>query len=281
MPDATPQPSQAPGGVTHIGLLAGEGAFPVLLAQAARARSVRVTAFGLRGVTSPDLERHADAVHYVELGRFDELMNLLHKCGVTQMIMAGRVKHASIFQLFKLDRRGLKMAAKLANWKANSVLGVVTQELAEEGIEVLDSTMFLRGCMPAKGLLTPGCPPSDELMKEIEFGLEHARGIAALDIGQSVAVKQQSVVAAEAMEGTDAMIERAGQIAGPGIVLVKVSKPAQDKRFDVPVMGLTTVKKLIEAKAAALAFPGGEVLFFDQAEAVALAEKNHLTIIAV
>ncbi|MBI3737403.1 LpxI family protein, partial [Candidatus Sumerlaeota bacterium] len=165
--------------------------------------------------------------------------------------------------------------------KANSILNVVTAELESENIHVLDSTLFLRSCLPGKELLTKACPPSEETQADIDFGYELAKQVAGLDIGQTVVVKSQSVVAVEAMEGTDAAIERAADIAGEGIVVVKVSKPQQDRRFDVPVLGLTTIEKLVKVRAAALAFSGGETLFFDEKEAVALAEANKITIIGV
>lgn len=280
MVNPQPQPAALPA-IEHLGLLAGEGDFPMLVAKAARSRGVRVTAFGLHDITSPELASQVDSMNWVEIGRFEDLFRGLHEHGVNKIIMAGRVKHTSIFQLFKLDKRGLKIVASLPNWKADTILGRITREFEAEGIEVLDSTLFLRDCMAASSLLTPACRPSEGTLRDIDFAIEHARGIAALDIGQSIAVKQLSVVAVEAMEGTDAMIERAGEIAGPGVVVAKVGKPKQDARFDVPIVGLTTIKKLVAAQAAALAFPGGEVLFFDQPEAIALAEKNNLTILGV
>ncbi len=267
--------------IGQLGLVAGEGQFPLLIARAAKERDVAVTAFGLRGVTSDQLESEVRAMHWLELGQFEKLIQLFHSEGITKTVMAGRIKHNSIFQLAKMDMRGFKLMAKMINKKANSILGVVIKEFESENIEVLDSTMFLRSCMPGKGLLTPGCRATEEIETDIEFGYDLAKQIAGLDIGQTVVVKNQSVVAVEAMEGTDAAIERAGEIAGEGIVVVKVSKPMQDRRFDVPVIGLTTIHKLIKVKGAALAFSGGETLFFDEKEAVALAESNKIAIIGV
>ncbi len=269
------------GEITKLGLIAGEGAFPFLVARAARDFSIPVTAFGVRGITSSDLEAEVETIHWMEIGQFGRLIRTCHAEGISNAVMCGRVKHSSIFQLTRIDGRGLKMLAKMVNKKANSILGVVTQELERENIHVLDSTLFLRSFMPGKGLLTSLRPPNSDVRKDIEFGHELAKQIAGLDVGQTVVVKGLSVVAVEAMEGTDAAILRGGQIAGPGVVVVKVSKPQQDKRFDVPVFGITTIQKMIEVKAAALAFSADETLFFDQAEAVDLAQSHKITLIGV
>lgn len=267
--------------IDHLGLLAGEGEFPVLIARAARGMSIPITGFGIKDLTPEAFASEVDQMHWLKMGKFDRLIDLLHDHGISKIIMAGRIRHTSIFRLFNLDRRGLKVMSRLRDFKADSILQVVSEELLDENIEVLDSTMFLRELMPAPGLLTPGLPPHEELLRDIAFGLDHARKIAGMDIGQTIVVKRQSVVAVEAMEGTDETIERAGRIAGPGCVMVKVSKPRQDSRFDVPVIGLSTIRNLIKIRAAALAFPGDNVLFFNQAEAIAAAQENELTILAL
>lgn len=267
--------------VHHLGLIAGEGEFPLLIARAARSRSIPVTAFGLRGVTSPELEQIADTVHWVKLGDLDKVLRLCREAGITKAVMAGRIKHTAIFQPGLFGPSDLFKLAKLANKKADSVLGLVTQEFARENIEILDQALFVRSCMPRAGLLTPACPPSPDTLRDIEFGIEMARRSAGLDIGQTVVVKNLSIVAVEAMEGTDETIERAGRVAGEGIVVVKVSKPQQDRRFDLPVVGLTTVRKMAAARAAALAFPGGEVLVFNQDEALQLAAANNISVVGI
>lgn len=276
MPDHDPELN-----IDNLGLLAGEGDFPLLVARAARSRSIPVTAVGIQGLTSPILENEVTTMHWIKFGQFDRAIRLLQSSGVRKLIMVGRVKHNQIFKLSSIDMRGLKLIARLANKKADSILGLVAEELAKENLELLDSSLFLRDCMPPSGLLTPKVRPTEDLRRDFEFGIEHARALAGLDIGQSIVVKSQSVVAVEAMEGTDATIERAGRIAGAGIVLCKVAKPRQDRRFDLPVLGLTTVRKLADVGAAGLAFPGGEVLFFDHEEAVALAERHKICILAV
>lgn len=274
--DAPPDPK-----IEHLGLIAGEGDFPLLVARAARSRSVAVTAVALIGLASPEIEQVATTTHWIKFGKVDQVIKTLQASGARHVIMVGRVPHNQIFKLANIDVRGVKLLARLANKKADTVLATVVEEFARENLEVVDSSIFLRDCMPPAGLLTPNVPPTDELMRDFEFGIHHAKSIAGLDIGQSILVKSQTVVAVEAMEGTDATIERAGRIGGPGAVLCKVAKPQQDNRFDIPLLGLKTIQMLVEAKAAGLAFPGGEVLFFDRDEAVALAEANGICIYAV
>lgn len=267
--------------IGRLGLLAGEGAFPLMVARAARSHEVSVVAVGVEGLTIPDLEAEVDVMHWVRFGQFDSMIRVLQGEGITKLILAGRIKHNSIFQWTRIDARGRRLMARVATRKADSLLAAVTQEFANENIEVLDSTLFLRGCMPGAGLLTPKAPPDARVRQDIEFGLKDAREIARLDIGQTIVVKNKSVVAVEAMEGTDRTIARAAELAGEGIVVVKVNKPNQDRRFDVPVVGSTTINGLIAARAAALAFPADEILFFDRAESCARAENHGVTVIAV
>lgn len=280
MQPATVHELSAGMGLHHLGLIAGEGKFPFLLAKAAKDRNIFVTAIGIHGITSPDLTQEVDAMFWVEFGQFNRLIEVCHEAGIQKAVMAGRIKHHSIFQLAKIDRRGIKLLAKTASKKADALLGAITDELASEDIEILDSTMLLRECMPPAGLLTPTVPPSPSVMDDILFGRPLANSIAGLDVGQTIVVKHKTIVAVEAMEGTNQAILRAGEIAGEDCVVIKVSKPRQDRRFDVPVIGLTTVKKLIAARCAALAIPGGEALFFEQEEACTLAAAHGITIYA-
>lgn len=279
-PAPVPETCSPSNGLHHLGLIAGEGQFPFLLAKAARERKISVTAIGINGITSPDLTREVDAMHWVEFGQFNKLIEICHNEGIHQAMMAGRIKHNSIFQLSKIDRRGIKLLAKAASKKADALLGAITDELARENIQILDSTLLMRECMPPAGLLTPTAPPSQAVLDDIHFGRPIATSIAGLDVGQTVIVKQKTVVAVEAMEGTNETITRAGAVAGEGCVVIKVSKPRQDKRFDVPVVGLTTIRKMAQAQCTALAFPGGEALFFEREEACALAAAHGITIYA-
>jgi UDP-2,3-diacylglucosamine hydrolase len=195
-------------------------------------------------------------------------------------MMAGRVPHNSIFQYRHFDARALKLIAKAVNRKADTLLGAVTAELEREGIEVLDSSLFLKSLMPPPGLLTGDRQPTEGEQDDIDFGWPIAKAVAGQDIGQSIVVKGRAVIAVEAMEGTDECIRRAGEVAGPGCIVIKVSKPAQDLRFDIPVIGKTTLKHMVEAGCTALAFSARESLLFDQDEVLRVASENNISILA-
>jgi hypothetical protein len=278
-----PIPVDAPttfSGLAHLGIIAGEGEFPFRVARAARNRNILVTAIGIKGITPPSLAAEVDQMHWVDFGKMNRLIELCHEAGFNKAVMVGRIHHKNIFKLARIDWRGIKMLARAPTRRADDLLDVVTSELARENIELLDSTLLLRECMPPAGLLTPACPPSDAILDDIEFGRPLAKHIASVDVGQTIVVKQRAVVAVEAMEGTDKTILRAGEIAGPGCVVIKVCKPNQDRRFDVPVVGLNTVRKLVTARCAALAFTGGETLFFEQESACQLAADHGITLYA-
>ena len=264
----------------HIGLIAGEGKFPFLLAKAARERRIVVTAIGIEGITSPALANYVDSMHWVQFGKFKQLFELCRRSGFAKAVMAGRIKHKSIFQIAKMDSLGLKMLGRMSTRKADAILTAITDEFAREKIEIIDSTLLIRECLAPSGLLTPRVPPSRELLADLDFGRPLAELIAGADIGQTIVVKQQSVVAVEAMGGTDLTILRAAEDAGAGCLVIKVSKPRQDKRFDVPVIGKTTIRKMIDAKCAGLAIPGGEALFFDREEACEMAQEHGICIYA-
>jgi DUF1009 family protein len=272
--------SPAPAGLNHIGLIAGEGDFPHMLARAARSRMIHVTAIGIRGITSPELAEEVDAMHWVEFGQFGKVIEYCHESQVMKAVMAGRIRHNSIFQLRKLDMRGVKLLARTPRKTANALLGAITEEFARENIEIIDSTIFLRECMPAPGLLTPRCQPDENVLADIEFARPIADQLAEMDIGQTLVVRDGTIVAVEAMEGTNLTIIRAGEVAGDGCTVIKTCKPSQDSRFDVPVLGLTTIKKLIQSRCQAIAFPGNEVLFFELEDSIELAQSRGITIYA-
>ena len=263
-----------------IGLIAGQGEFPVLLARSAREAGVRVVAFGVHGLANEELKAGADAFYSLKLTELSRLFDLCRQHAIHHITMAGRVPHKVLLKQVSLDPRVLKLMGRLRNNKADSLLKAATQEIENEGIEVLDSTLFLKSCLPPPGALTPRVPPSEEVMADILFGYPIAKEIARLDIGQTVAVKNRIVVAVEGLEGTDLLIRRAGELAGPGVVFVKVSKPRQDMRFDVPVVGLTTIKNLRDMQAAALCVTANQSLFLNREEAVALAEEHNIALYA-
>lgn len=267
--------------IPRLGLMAFEGRFPVLLAQAAAELHIPVTVFGVQGLTPPEIEKIVDRVHWMQLGQFGKFIEQAHEENIRHVVMAGRVQHNAIWKYRGFDLRSLGVLRRLINRKADTVLGAVVEELAREHIEVIDSTMLLRSCMPHKGLMTPGRPITPTEMKDIEFGLPIARQIAGMDIGQTIVVKDLAVVAVESLEGTDETIARAGHITGGGVVVVKVSKPKQDKRFDYPVVGPGTIKALRAAGGGVLAMMAGHALFFDQEEALALASEAKIGVIAM
>ena len=267
--------------VDRLGLVAGGGRFPVLLAQAAAAQSIPVSAFAIKSITDASLGQHVAAMHWLELGELSRLIEQCHSDGVRHVVMAGHVPHNSIWRYRGFDKRALRLLGRMVTRQADSILGAVVEELAREGIETIEQSALLDGCMPEKGLLTPRRPLTAREEKDIEFGFPIARQVAGLDIGQSIVVKDLSVVAVEGLEGTDQTIRRAGEIAGQGFVLVKVSKPHQDSRFDIPVIGPGTIRSMREAGGGAVAIMAEETLFFDRDEAVELAHQAGIAIQAI
>jgi hypothetical protein len=265
----------------RIGLIAGEGNFPLLLAKAARSEGVEVITFGVHSMASEEIRAHSTAMHVLKMTEFSRMLDLAHQYQIRHVIMAGRVPHTwTLARQLSFDPRLIRMLQALPNWKADTLLRGAVEELAKEGIEVLDSTIFLRSLMPETGLLTPRLSPSAEILRDVEFGYPLAKQLGYLDIGQTIAVKSGVVIAVEALEGTDELIKRSYALAGEGIVFVKVSKPRQDMRFDVPVVGLTTIRNLAAAQAAALCVTARQSLFFDRPEATELAEQHRICILA-
>lgn len=260
--------------------MAGSGRLPFLVAQAAGQLSLPVTAFGIEGITPPELRDHVDQIHWMKLGQFSKCIRKLHSENIRHVVMVGHVPHNSLWKYRGFDLRSIRVLAGMVTRRADSLLGSVVRELARENIEVIDSTLLLRDCMPGRGLLTARRPLSHREEKDIEFGFPLARQIAALDIGQTIVVKDLAVVAVEGLEGTDETILRAGRIANGSIVVIKVAKPQQDSRFDVPVVGPQTVQSIHNAGGGVLAFMAESTLFVDQAEAITQAEKAHVGIIA-
>lgn len=264
-----------------IGLIAGEGDFPLLLAQGAIGAGVEVVVFGVHGLASDRLSKFAAHAYTLKLTDFARLFELCARHGVRHIVMAGRVPHSVLLQQITLDPRILKVLGGLRNRKADTLLGAATAEIEKEGIQVLDSTMFLKSCMPLPGVLTPRCAPSEAVLKDMHFGYPIAKEIARLDVGQTIAVKNQIVVAVEGVEGTDQLIKRAGDLAaGPGLVIVKVSKPRQDMRFDVPVIGIETFRNMARARAAGLIVTAGQTIFLDREDSLALAEEHGIAVLS-
>jgi hypothetical protein len=252
--------------VGRIGLIAGNGRFPFLALQGARSLGHDVTVVAVKEEAFPELEhaaREAGAdVHWVSLGHLGKCIKVLKASGAKQAVMAGQVKHAKLFSGIVPDLTLLSVLTKLRSRNTDALISAVADVLKSEGIELLDSTAFLSPLLAKPGALTARPPSADEV-EDFAFGYRMADAIAGLDIGQTIVVKDRAVVAVEAMEGTDAVIRRAGEIAGAGTRVVKVAKPNQDMRFDVPVVGVATIEAMRLARATALTIDAGRTLVVD------------------
>jgi DUF1009 family protein len=300
-----------------LGLIAGNGRFPFLLLDAARAQGLSVVVAAIREETDPEIDRRAAAdaairVHWLSLGELSKLIETFQKEGVQKAVMAGQVKHKNIFSGIRPDWRLAKLLLNLRTRNTDMLLGAVAKVLADEGIELISSTAFLEPLLAEEGVLTQNVPggraPDEDERKNIEYGLGVARALAAFDIGQTVVVAAQACVAVEAMEGTDATIERAGALmasldkpahsedpangdaatepeSGPSLLarrltVVKAAKPDQDMRFDVPVIGVATVEAMIRAGASCLSVEAGRTLLFDREALLARAAAAGIAIVA-
>lgn len=267
--------------VMKYGLIAGNGRFPFLVLEGARERGIEMVVAAIKEETSPEIEQRADRVEWMSVGQLGRLIRWFRKEGVTQVIMAGQVKHHQIFRLNALpDLRMVRLLARLSTRNTESLIGAVAEELAREGMILVDSTTFLEPLLAPLGVLT-GRSPTKEERADIDYGLGIAREIARLDLGQTIAVKDRAVVAIEAMEGTDAVIARAGEVTrGKPFVVVKLAKPDQDMRFDVPVIGLPSIENMIRAGATAIYVSAGKTLLFDKDDLIALADSNGIAAVA-
>lgn len=277
----TPEPAGSNTINGKIALIAGEGDFPLLIAEAARSNGTDLVILGIKGFASPKLATLTSEHYWLELGQVGKGIDLLKQCGVTHLMMAGRIHHNNIFQYRHFDWRGMKILAKATTRRADALLQTVCDELAQEGLTVIESSRFLRHLMPHPGLLTPNRPLTPPEQQNVDFGFPIAKVIAAQDIGQSIVVKDRMVVAVEALEGTDLCILRAGELAGPGCVIVKVSKPDQDLRFDIPIIGPGTIKSMIKAEATALAVSSSRSLIFHRDKVIAMAEEANIGIVII
>ena len=265
-----------------LGLIAGNGRFPFLVLDAARAQGHDVTIIAAKEETFAELNeaaaRQGSAIHWISLGQLGKCITLLKENGVTHAVMAGQVKHVKIFGGIVPDLTFLKVLKELGSRSTDGLIGAVARVLAEHGIELINSTALLTPLLAPAGVLTSRAP-SEEEGKDFDFGYPMADAIAGLDIGQTIAVKHRAVVAVEAMEGTDEVIGRAGYLAGPGVRIVKVAKPKQDMRFDVPVIGLATIQAMRVAGASALSVDAGKTLLFDRDVLLTSANEAGITIV--
>jgi len=267
-----------PSPAVRWGLIAGNGRFPFLVLEGARSQGIEMAVLAIREEAEPELAQAAPRLHWVSLGELGRAIELLRSEGVTHAVMAGQVKHNKIFSSIKPDWKMAKLLMSLATKNTDSLIGAVAKVLEGEGIQLVDSTAFLKPLVPEPGVLTRRAPDESEAA-DIAYGREIARQIAALDLGQTVVVRERACVAIEAMEGTDETIERAGRLSqGRRLVVVKVSKPAQDMRFDVPVVGLPTMEVMKRANATALAIDARRTLMMDREQMIRTADEAGIAI---
>ncbi|HZD47512.1 MAG TPA: UDP-2,3-diacylglucosamine diphosphatase LpxI [Silvibacterium sp.] len=282
-------------GSDKLGLIAGNGRFPFLLLDAARAHGTEVVVAAIKEETDAEMDERAASdsgvrVHWLSLGELSRLIETFHKEGVARAVMAGQVKHKQIFSSIRPDWRLAKLLLSLRTRNTDMLLGAVAKVLGDEGIELISSTSYLEPLLAKLGVLTARAPSENEQL-DIAYGREIGRAIAGYDIGQTVIVASQACVAIEAMEGTDAAIERAGALMKTldeeasslerSLTVVKVAKPKQDLRFDVPVIGLRTIDVMQEAHATCLAVEAGKTLIFDRDKVLERANNCGIAIVAV
>jgi len=260
------------------GLIAGNGRFPFLVLEGARSQGIEMAVIALKEEASPELEQVAKRLHWVSLGELSKAIELMQREGVKRAVMAGQVKHNKIFSAIRPDWKLAKLLFSLPRKNTDSLIGAVAKVLEQEGIQLVDSTLFLKPLLPEAGVLTRRAPNEHEAA-DMEYGLVVARRLAGMDIGQTVVIADRACVAVEAMEGTDETIARAARFAnGKPLVVVKVSKPQQDMRFDVPVVGLPTVKGMGAAGATALAIDASRTLLFDRIRLIETADAAGIAI---
>jgi DUF1009 family protein len=267
----------------RLGLIAGNGRFPFLVLDAARSVGHDVTVVAIKEEALPDLADAAArapraALHWVSLGQLGKCISLLKEAGVTEAVMAGQVKHAKLFADIVPDLTLIGVLLRLKARNTDALISGIADVLREHGINLLDSTAFLAPLLAREGVLTRRAPTEDE-RADLEHGYRVADAVAGLDVGQTVAVKSGAVVAVEAMEGTDAVIARAGELAGGGVRIVKVAKPHQDMRFDVPVVGVSTIDAMAAAGATLLSVDAGKTLLIDGEAIIRAADEAGIAIV--
>ena len=263
-----------------VGMIAGGGQFPLLIAEAARKQGVRIVAVAHHDETEPSLSEKVDEIVWIKLGQFGQLIRTFKKNGVRNALMAGTITKKRMFENIRPDLKGLAIISKLAIFHDDDILRAVAKELAREGIEIISSIRFLPDLIAPEGCLTARRPNKAE-KEDAYFGWKIAKELGRLDIGQCVVVRKKTVLAIEAIDGTDATILRGGKLAKEKAVVVKVSKPNQDLRFDVPCVGLETIKVMSTVKGALLAVEAGYTLLFDKEEMIAEADRENISIIAI
>jgi UDP-2,3-diacylglucosamine hydrolase len=267
--------------IEQIAIIAGSGKFPLFLARAAMSNSIKVIALAITSSADKTIEKIADKTYWVKLGQGKKLIEILKKEDIKYAVMAGKINKATIIRhSIRLDEEARNILKRIKDKKDGTILLAIADRLKGLGIELIDSTLFLKNFMSGKGSFTKKKPDRKQ-QQDIAFGFSIAKRISGLDIGQSVIIKDKSVIAVEAIEGTDKAVIRAGQIAGRGTVIVKVSKPSQDMRFDVPTVGLGTLKAIKLSGASVLALEAGEVLMLEKEDMIKEADKMGICIAGI
>lgn len=263
-----------------IGLIAGNGDFPLAFARAAREKGFTVVAVAHEGETLPELASLVDSIAWIKVGQLGKLIHVFQERGVRDVLMAGGIKKTRLFSGGFPDLRGAALLARMVAKKDDSLLRAVANELAAEGILVRESTLFLDNLLAPRGVLTRRKPSKDE-WKDIEFGWQMAKEIGRLDIGQTIVVKDQAVLAVEAIEGTDETIRRGGTLCRKGAVVVKICKPQQDLRFDLPATGTRTIETMRSVGGACLALEAGKTIMLDRPTMVREADAAGIAVVAL
>jgi DUF1009 family protein len=264
-----------------IGVIAGNRRFPLIFSEAAKKKGYFIVAIAIKRDTSPRLKKFVDKIYWLGLSEFSRMFELFKREGIKKVVMAGQISPGRLFSReVEKDQELKKILNSIKDKKADTLFGAIADKLKESGFELINSHTFIEEHLPRKGTLT-NCVPDFSAWEDIYFGYDLAKALAHLDIGQTVAVKNKAIVAVEALEGTDNLIRRSGLLSRGGAAIIKVSKPGQDMRFDIPVVGLDTIKNLIKAKAKCLAIEADKTIFIDRLEAICLADKNRISIVAV
>ena len=264
----------------RIGLIAGNGRFPIIFADNARKLGYHVSAVAHEGETEPELAGHVDRIHWIKIGQLNKLIKAFKEDRVHQAVMLGGIKKTHMFTTLRPDFRTLALATRLALWKDDDILRELAKELEREGIAICESTFGLEGILVEEGLLTERTP-SEKEWEDIRYGWEVAHDIGRLDIGQCIVIKDRVVVAVEAVEGTDGAIKRGGDLAKEGAVVVKRSKPQQDLRFDLPAVGPRTIEVMASVKASVLAIEAGRTILLDREIMLEKARAARIAIVGI
>jgi DUF1009 family protein len=263
-----------------ITIIAGKGAYPRLLAESARSQGVsRIAAVAFRKETDPVIERFCDEVHWIYLGQLGRMLDALKAVGIPHAVMAGQITPTHLFRV-RMDGHLLRLLRRLPERNAHSIFAAIGEEIRAAGVELLPASSFMQRHMPVAGLLSRRAPTESEA-SDIRIGFHAAKTLSGLDIGQTVVVKEGTILAVEAFEGTDAAVLRAGKLGGPGAALVKVAKPGHDMRFDIPVIGLHTVKSIRKAGISAVAVEAGRAILLERDAIIAELDKRNVTLVVM